>query len=67
MDAADISAKREEQEAAHRNANRVIYRGVSRRDCIDCDEPIPEGRRQAIAGCKRCTSCQQDHDCRNRR
>ncbi|MDH2999504.1 hypothetical protein A1D23_05270 [Chelonobacter oris] len=27
--------------------------------CEDCDEPIPELRRQTISGCTRCVSCQQ--------
>jgi len=67
MDAADISVQREEAEARLRDANRVRYAGISRRECVVCDEPIPERRRQAIAGCTRCTSCQQDHDNRHRR
>lgn len=46
-------------------ANRVRYHGISRHECIDCDEPIPEARRQAIAGCTRCTDCQNIHDRRN--
>tara|TARA_B100002049_G_scaffold200912_1_gene159443 strand:- start:825 stop:1031 length:207 start_codon:yes stop_codon:yes gene_type:complete len=66
-DAADISVQREEAEARLRDANRVRYRGISRHECIDCEEPIPERRRKAIAGCTRCTSCQEDHDARHRR
>ncbi|MGR6981206.1 TraR/DksA family transcriptional regulator [Testudinibacter sp. P27/CKL/0425] len=27
--------------------------------CEDCDEPIPELRRQTIVGCSRCVTCQQ--------
>ncbi len=32
--------------------------------CIECSKPIPEERRKAAPGCKRCVSCQQDieHD-----
>ncbi|WP_347930015.1 TraR/DksA C4-type zinc finger protein [Pseudomonas helvetica] len=26
--------------------------------CIDCDEPISQGRRVASPGCKRCTECE---------
>lgn len=27
--------------------------------CVDCNEIIPEKRRQMISGCKRCASCQE--------
>jgi phage/conjugal plasmid C-4 type zinc finger TraR family protein len=27
--------------------------------CEDCDEEIPEARRQAVPGCRRCVSCQE--------
>lgn len=30
--------------------------------CIDCDEPIPEARRRAMAGVQLCTACQSDRD-----
>ncbi len=36
--------------------------GDSRSHCADCGEPIPEARRQAIPGVKRCIDCQQDRD-----
>ncbi|EOW6612692.1 TraR/DksA C4-type zinc finger protein [Vibrio fluvialis] len=26
--------------------------------CLECDEEIPQGRRDAIKGCKWCTTCQ---------
>lgn len=32
--------------------------GESRETCIDCDEPIPEARRLAVPGCRRCVDCQ---------
>lgn len=31
----------------------------SRLYCEDCDEPIPEARRQTAVGCTRCIECQQ--------
>ena len=37
-------------------------KGESRRDCIDCEEPIPEARRQAAQGCQRCIACQTLHE-----
>jgi len=33
--------------------------GTSRVYCIDCEEPIPDKRRQAVPGCERCVFCQQ--------
>ncbi|MDA8413010.1 MAG: TraR/DksA family transcriptional regulator [Desulfobacteraceae bacterium] len=27
--------------------------------CLDCDEVIPEKRRQAVPGCRRCIDCQE--------
>lgn len=33
--------------------------GESLRDCAECGEPIPEGRRAAIPGVKLCIDCQQ--------
>lgn len=27
-------------------------------DCIDCDQPIPPARRQALPSAKRCVACQ---------
>ncbi len=34
----------------------------SRLECLDCEEPIPEARRQAVPGCKRCIDCQTLHE-----
>ncbi|OIQ29863.1 MAG: hypothetical protein BM562_10765 [Alphaproteobacteria bacterium MedPE-SWcel] len=36
--------------------------GDSLTHCADCDEAIPEARRQAIPGVKLCLDCQQDRD-----
>lgn len=36
--------------------------GESRTHCADCDEPIPEPRRNAVPGVKLCIECQQDRD-----
>lgn len=30
--------------------------------CIDCNEDIPEKRRQAMPGCRRCIECQALHE-----
>lgn len=36
--------------------------GESLEFCIDCEEEIPEARRKAMPGCKRCISCQEEHE-----
>ena len=30
--------------------------------CIDCENPIPQARREAIRGCERCADCQTIHE-----
>ena len=44
--------------------SRQYFTGVVYTECEDCDEPIPEARRKALAskGCTRCISCQEKHD-----
>lgn len=34
--------------------------------CIQCGAEIPEARRIAVPGCKRCLACQTDFERRNR-
>lgn len=36
--------------------------GDSLTNCADCEEPIPEARREAIPGVKLCIDCAQDRD-----
>ncbi|MET0239952.1 MAG: DksA/TraR family C4-type zinc finger protein [Sphingobium sp.] len=38
--------------------------GEAREDCEVCGEPIPERRREAIAGVRTCVSCQSERDSR---
>lgn len=38
--------------------------GASRTHCAECEEPIPEARRQAIPGVTLCIDCQQQRDAR---
>ena len=37
-------------------------RGESLSQCADCDDPIPEARRKAVAGVRFCVTCQQQAD-----
>ncbi|MGE0860161.1 MAG: DksA/TraR family C4-type zinc finger protein [Gammaproteobacteria bacterium] len=36
--------------------------GESRPDCEECGEPIPEARRRAVPGVRRCVGCQEALD-----
>jgi phage/conjugal plasmid C-4 type zinc finger TraR family protein len=38
--------------------------GESLTHCAECDEPIPEPRRQALPGVKLCIDCQSERDAR---
>ena len=48
------------QLAARIHAARIA--GTGPHDCSDCDDPIPQERREAIRGCERCTDCQTIHE-----
>lgn len=37
---------------------RGMPRGESATHCEDCGEPIPEARRKASPGCRKCIDCQ---------
>lgn len=50
------------REAIERTRTRVRPAGESRRACAECDEPIPEARRQAQPGVKLCIDCQSASD-----
>lgn len=41
---------------------RPAPRGESLSRCAECDEPIPEARRQALPGVKLCIDCQAGRD-----
>ena len=43
-------------------AARQINSGESRSHCLDCEEPIPEKRRQYVPGCLYCVSCAQERE-----
>lgn len=43
--------------AAHRQ--HAAAKGPARTHCIDCEQPIPNKRRETVAGCERCISCQE--------
>ncbi|EJG2381859.1 TraR/DksA family transcriptional regulator [Raoultella ornithinolytica] len=39
---------------------RINHNAVSATHCVDCGEGIPERRREAVAGCQHCASCQEE-------
>ena len=39
-----------------------LARGESLASCEECDEPIPEARRLAVPGVRRCIQCQGEAD-----
>lgn len=62
-DVSDLATKREEElreDALQtmRRARDVASSQPSAQTCDRCGEPIPEARREAVPGCRRCTSCQ---------
>lgn len=43
-------------------ARERLAQGESLTHCEDCERPIPEGRRLAVPGVRRCVACQQADD-----
>lgn len=69
MDDADHAQRREElQREDGITSARILAafnrwpQGPVKRDCLDCEEPIPEERLAAIPGAVRCTTCQEAHE-----
>jgi len=57
VDIADLA-----DEAIEESLNRSIatiprYTGISAKECEECGEEIPEGRRNAVKGVKLCVGC----------
>lgn len=48
-------------------SKRQVYDGVSLQFCIDCDDEIPEERRESVPGCERCVTCQDILEYENKR
>ncbi len=52
-----------EDELARLRARRAPV-GETLTHCAECDEPIPEARRNAVPGVKHCLDCQRERDAR---
>lgn len=46
-------------EDAVKRARAEMARGESLAECEECGTPIPEARRQAVPGVRRCVGCQE--------
>ncbi len=53
---------REQAIAAHR----IDRNAVSATHCAECDEAIPQARREAVPGCRTCSDCQQIIEIKNK-
>ncbi len=47
---------------AVQRARSQLSAGEGLSECIDCDEPIPQARRDAVPGVRRCVGCQEESD-----
>jgi phage/conjugal plasmid C-4 type zinc finger TraR family protein len=49
-------------DSAVKRARSRLAQGESSLTCEECGEPIPEARRQALPGVRRCVPCQSEAD-----
>ena len=47
-------------EDALARCRRTVTAQESELHCLECGDPIPEARRQAVRGCTLCVDCQED-------
>lgn len=68
MDEIDISQEQQDAELRRLITAQAyaLPRGESARECLECSEPIPEDRRQAMPGCRFCVGCQDKLERRQR-
>lgn len=50
-----------------RRARSRMRGGESLRECEECGEPIPDARRKAVPGVRRCVDCQSELDAESSR
>ncbi|HIC2865728.1 TPA: TraR/DksA C4-type zinc finger protein [Citrobacter freundii] len=62
--ASELTQQRIEMAVA---AHRLNHSAVSATHCEECGDPLIPERRDAFPGCKKCVSCQEDEEKRNRR
>ncbi|MDS9468554.1 DksA/TraR family C4-type zinc finger protein [Paracoccus sp. MBLB3053] len=59
-DQIDVSTQEAIARMRERNAHRQS--GESAEFCVECDEPIPPARREAVPGVQLCVECQSKQD-----
>ena len=47
---------------AVKQARSRLPQGAGLTHCEDCEEPIPEARRNAVPGVRLCVNCQSEHE-----
>lgn len=55
------------QRDAALSVHRLNHSAVSATNCEECGDPLIPESRDAFPGCKKCVSCQEDEEKRNRR
>jgi len=58
IDKATAASEQHQSDALERHNRRRVPQRESRMYCIDCEEEIPQKRREAVIGCQRCLACQ---------
>ena len=53
-------------EDAVKRARDQIPRGESLQHCEECDQAIPDARREAVAGVRLCIDCQSERDAKEK-
>lgn len=66
-DVVDVASEHAEyllQRYLEQHQRRAAGQAASAEFCVDCDEPIPELRREKMAGCQTCVECQRLREAR---
>lgn len=58
--AANFNQRIQDDAMANHRRNQASTPATSATHCVDCEEPIPQARRAAVKGCRRCIECQED-------
>jgi len=58
----DFQAQIEQTVKDRRAVLESILSAPGKAKCEDCDQPIPELRREAYPSCTRCVGCQSEHE-----
>lgn len=62
MDIVDKAQIKLEQDLKDAIENRQQYSGESAHVCVECDDEIPDARREAVPGVQLCIHCQSNKE-----